>query len=359
MVRVTVAVGFTEADIQRAAGPRSFGRGLEYVDEVDDLEISNAQVTATVYGTHEYRVTLTIGSGQLTGTCTCPQGQEGAFCKHCVATGLTVLGDPPSALNAGGTSARSWLESLPRDELLAELLDLMADEPEVQRRFELRAAAGHADAAVIRRAVRELVEVADYIEFDQAWSYAHDVSKAADAIASLIDTGAAGQAVGIAREAIALLTGAMESVDDSSGNIGDSARELLAVHLRACQAAKPDPVALADYITGLALHDDYGFAPDLADYAGLLGDTGQARARERASAAFTESPQNYRARRLMEAIFKAEGDADGLISVYSHELDNHGRIARTLDEAGRHDEALDWALSGTAAGRYRVRHVGR
>jgi uncharacterized Zn finger protein len=196
-------------------------RGLEYVDEVDDLEISSAQVTATVYGTHEYRVTLTIGSGQLSGTCTCPQGQEGAFCKHCVATGLTVLEDPASTLNAGGTSARSWLESLSRDELLAELLDLMADEPEVGRRFELRAAAEHADAAVIRRAVRELIEVSDYIEFDRAWSYARDVSKAADAIASLIDTGAAEQAVGIAREAIALLTGAMESVDDSSGMIGD------------------------------------------------------------------------------------------------------------------------------------------
>jgi hypothetical protein len=59
--------------------------------------------------------------------------------------------------------------------------------------------------------------------------------------------------------------------------IGDSAHQLLAVHLRACQAAPPDPVTLADYLAGLLLNDGYGFAPDLAEYACLLGDTGQVR----------------------------------------------------------------------------------
>jgi hypothetical protein len=49
MVRMTASPGFTEADIQREAGSKSFGRGMEYVDAVTDLEISDSQVTASVF----------------------------------------------------------------------------------------------------------------------------------------------------------------------------------------------------------------------------------------------------------------------------------------------------------------------
>lgn len=42
---------FSEEDTRRAAGERSFSRGLDYLDAVADLEIGADQVTATVYGT--------------------------------------------------------------------------------------------------------------------------------------------------------------------------------------------------------------------------------------------------------------------------------------------------------------------
>ena len=356
MVRMATAPGFTEADIERIAGSRSFDRGLDYVDDVTDLEISDSRVTATVQGTYRYRVTLTIGGGQLDGTCSCPHGQEGFFCKHCVATGLAVLelgDDLPArveASHAKETSLRSWLESLSHKELLAELLDLIADDPDVRRRFELRAATENTDVAAIRRAVRDLVEVTGYIEFDQAPKYAHRVDEAIDTIANLIDAGGAAEAIGIAREAFTLLTDAFEVVDDSSGMIGDSAFLLLSVHLRACQEAPPDPVTLADYLVGLALKADHGVAPDLADYAGLLGEAGMARVRHRVAAAYGDNPHNYYARNLMETVVKAEGDVDALIAIYAVQLDDHGRmhlrIARELDGAGRHDEALGWAERG-------------
>lgn len=63
----------------------------------------------------------------LTADCSCPYGQEGNFCKHCVAVGLAVLAageDLPLVVEA--TRARKaafdqWLESLSKDQLLAEL----------------------------------------------------------------------------------------------------------------------------------------------------------------------------------------------------------------------------------------------
>src|SRR5690349_12737156 len=91
MVGMPVSLPFTAADIRLAAGDRSYGRGLEYVNAVDHLEISDTEVTANVYGSSEYTVCLVIDDQRLSGGCTCPYGRDGFFCKHCVAVGLSVL----------------------------------------------------------------------------------------------------------------------------------------------------------------------------------------------------------------------------------------------------------------------------
>jgi uncharacterized Zn finger protein len=44
-------------------------------------------VTAKVKGTHTYTVKLREDDGELDYSCTCPKGDEGAFCKHCAAVG--------------------------------------------------------------------------------------------------------------------------------------------------------------------------------------------------------------------------------------------------------------------------------
>jgi uncharacterized Zn finger protein len=110
---------------------------------VDDLEISSTEITATVDGGD---VTLVVSDDGLTGSCTCPEGQGGFFCGHCAATGLAVLefgNDLPRHVEARqvhDVAVRSWLESLSREELLAELLDLVAEDPDLRQRYQLRAA---------------------------------------------------------------------------------------------------------------------------------------------------------------------------------------------------------------------------
>jgi uncharacterized Zn finger protein len=358
MVRMASSPAFTEADIKQVAGDKSFERGLDYLSAVEDLEIGSAEITASVYGNSEYRVSLALGDDGLTGDCTCPYGREGFFCKHCVAVGLYVLkmgdGLPQhmEATRAGRQALESWLESLSKEELLAELLALMREDRDLHRRFELRAASVNADAVTVRRAVRELIMLPrrGYIEYNEAHQYASDVHQAATAIDDLIDAGRAEDAIGIAREAIDLLTEALQAVDDSAGLVGDAAYELLDVHHRACEAAPPEPVALGDYLAGLLLYNDYGFAPDLGHYAELLGEQGLATVRERIEAAYAANSQDWRAKNLMEAMARAEGDVDGLIAIYAAELDgrgwNHLRIAQELDAAGRGGEALGWAERG-------------
>lgn len=357
MVRMTASPAFTEADIRRVAGDKSFERGLDYLGAVADLEIGTAEITASVFGNGEYRVSLAFGDEGLTGDCTCPYGREGFFCKHCVAVAMSVLrlgDDLPlhiEATQAGRRALESWLESLSREELLGEVLALLGEDRDLRRRFELRAASVTADAVTVRRAVRELIILPrhSYAEYMDASQYANDVHKAAAAIDDLIDAGGAADAIGITREAIDLLTEALQFVDESSGWVGEAAHELLNAHLRACEAAPPEPVPLGDYLADLLLGDS-DLKPDLGDYAELLGEQGLATVRERTEAAYAENPKGWRAKTLKEALARADGDVDALIAIYAAELDdrgrNHLRIARELDEAGRDGEALGWAERG-------------
>jgi hypothetical protein len=132
--------------------------------------------------------------------------------------------------------------------------------------------------------------------------------------------------------------------------VASAAYELLAVHLRACQAAPPEPVSLGDYLAGLLLDDGCELHPDLDDYAELLGKRGTAVVRERIVAAYAANPASWHAKRLRESMARAEGDVDTIIAIYAAELDDHGlnhlRIVSELDGAGRGGEALRWAERG-------------
>lgn len=122
------------------------------------------------------------------------------------------------------------------------------------------------------------------------------------------------------------------------------------MHLLACEAAPPDPVELAGYLAGQWLGDGHGLVPALTDYAELLGGTGAAALRDRVASAYKASPDDSHVRRVMEAVLESDGDINALVAVYAAHLDQFGwqhlHIANKLDEAGRAEEALEWAQRG-------------
>lgn len=50
--------GLTEASLKTLAGPRSYERGLGYLDAVSGVEVGDSWVTARVHGTERYEVEL-------------------------------------------------------------------------------------------------------------------------------------------------------------------------------------------------------------------------------------------------------------------------------------------------------------
>ncbi|MBY8847372.1 SWIM zinc finger domain-containing protein [Saccharothrix longispora] len=113
----------TPALLRHHAGAKSYWRGLTYRDSVVDLVVRSRHVDATVVGADAYRVSLAWEDTHLAGSCSCPYGAQGFFCKHCVAVGLVLLdrGLTVPAPDAEDAELRARLGELEHAELV-ELL---------------------------------------------------------------------------------------------------------------------------------------------------------------------------------------------------------------------------------------------
>ncbi|MET9608063.1 SWIM zinc finger family protein [Streptomyces sp. NPDC006512] len=361
---MTHALGFTEEDLRRLAGARSFERGLGYLSALSRLEIGEQAITATVDGTDAYEVELTEdGDGGLTGWCDCPYGQEGNFCKHCVAVGLAVLGQAesvPQRRSAAASRTRlleTWLESRDREELLALVREQLADDRDLRHRLELRAATAGEDIGVVRERILSLLDTRPfarygYVEYADAGAYGLQAAEAVTALRALTARGRAADAVEVAREALRALGRTYGEIDDSDGLVGEVATGLAEAHLEACRAARPDPVACAEWLVGHLL-DEVNDATDidLFDYRDVLGERGLARARDLVVDAWRANPKRWAEKSLMERLLKADrGSVDMLVAVHATDLAPNGHthlvIARELETAGRTAEALEWAERG-------------
>ncbi|MEV5771531.1 hypothetical protein AB0L49_09795 [Streptomyces antimycoticus] len=356
--------GLTEANLKMLAGPRSYERGLGYLDAVSGVEVGDGWVTASVHGTERYEVELTLdGPGGLSGECACPYGMEGNFCKHLVALGLTVLAQRESlprqrkAARDRAQDLDGWLSALSKDSLLALVREQIAEDRQLRRRLELRAASARGDLAAVRARIRDLLDISPfaqygYVEYADARAYADQAGQVVSAIGALTGSGRADDAVTLAREAMKLLADAVESVDDSDGWLGQVGADLADAHLEACRAARPDPEELARWLVGHALGDvDDGLTDiDPLDYEEILGEEGMADLRRLTVEAWRGNRRGWAEKYLMERLAKAGGDVDAVIAVHAADLSPNGHthlvIAHELDTARRPDEALRWAERG-------------
>lgn len=168
----------------------------------------------------------------------------------------------------------SWLTSLSYDDLIAEIVGLADDDAGIRALLEARAA----------------VQTAD----------------------ELIEDGGADEAITLARAAFTQVTEAMTGTATVPESLGDMARELLGVHLRAGQAADPppDPVELGTYLADLILGDTLGLSPSLEDYGDLLGRAGTLAIRDRIATVHEANPGHPNARHLARSLAgPAGGDA--------------------------------------------------
>ena len=364
--------GWTRSEIELLADPRSFMRGLAYQGQgrVEVEEEGPRTVTAMVRGSMPYRVELRRAP-KVAWSCTCPVGEDGDFCKHCVALALEVAGDEPEqrqprrAEPDDGPDLRKFLSSLETDALVDLLLEQVESDWRLRERLTGRALASGGGSLDLRTWKNRIdVVFGDsryFVPYAEAGGWAQDTFEVIDALGDLVDAGHAAAVVGLVEHAHRRADAAVQYVDDSDGWLTDISGRLGELHFRACEQARPDPVELAERLAVLELTSELDtFHRAAATYADLLGAKGIAAYRQifepkwkaTRKAKDPYSHAAFRAREAMIGIAQACGDPDDLIAIRGDDLrtpDAYLEVAQELTAAGRQAEALDWARRGLAA----------
>ena len=375
----------TRKALQDLAGTITFQRGEDYFsnEAVSRLRVAEEKVSARVEGSDMYHVELWDDDGDLDYECSCPQGDEGNFCKHCVAVGLTWLAGKKIEGKSGGVSGKKktkkrdpWLDirnylSLQRPKSLVDLLlDVAQRDDRLYRSLLLKAertgGAGNAMTA-FRRAIENATDVNGHVDWRAAASFASNLDQVAESLAELLKPNTAAMLVELAEYAIERIEIALENIDDSDGNISESLQRFAELHFKACKLARPDPEEFAERLFRCETSFPFDSFHDSARiYRSVLGDAGLRRFRELAEAEWRKikpvASQNGSARsydrsrwritHIMETLAELSGDIEQLVAIKQHDLSSsysYLAIAEVYDKAGQKDQALEWAERGLKA----------
>jgi uncharacterized Zn finger protein len=368
----------TETALRLKAGPAFFARGERYATtrRVKQLKATGIGLSATVTGTSRYQIRIWAEEGDLNSSCTCPVGETEAFCKHCVAAGLVWLGAARAGEGVTGEAGpdqpdvdlRAYLLTQSKETLVELLMERAAEDELFGGRLALQAAkamAVPADLESYRQAIEAAIVVDDFVHYRSMYDYSRNVTAAIGSIEEILKGGLASEVIGLCEYALECVEDATGRVDDSDGYMGEIKEELVELHHRACQLARPDPEDLAARLFDWAIHSDWETFLDGADrYADVLGEAGLLRYRSLAEQVWDEVPSrqvtergihsssNFRITYIMETLAKVSGSVDELVAIKARDLTyayHYVEIVELLADAGRTDEALAWAERGIAA----------
>src|SRR5262249_35610132 len=139
------------------------------------------------------------GSGKsFDGECSCPAFSDRGFCKHLVATALTVNDLEPGAIEKSAnrlTRIRDHLRAKGIEPLVEMIMTVAERDPVLLRDLELAAAAATADDetlfAQFKKAITEATRTHGFVEYGEAGGWAAEIERVLDRIASLIEAGRA------------------------------------------------------------------------------------------------------------------------------------------------------------------------
>ena len=376
----------TRKALQDLAGAVTFQRGEAYFanEAVSRIRVVEDKVSARVDGSDTYHVELRDDDGDLDYDCSCPQGDEGNFCKHCVAVGLAWLaGKKVQGKSAGAPGKkkitktrdlwldiRNYLSSQRPESLVDLLLDVAERDDRLYQSLLLKAertgGAGNANRA-FRHAIESATHIHGFVDWRAAGSFASNLDQVAESLAELLKPDAAATLVDLAEYAIERVEHALEEIDDSDGNVGQTLHRLCELHFKACKLARPDPEELAERLFRCETSFPFGSFYDTARiYRDVLGDTGLQRFRELAEAEWRKIKPianqdgdggSYDSRRrrithIMETLAELSGDIEQLAAIKQRDLSSsyhYLAIAEVYAKAGQKDQALEWAERGLKA----------
>jgi len=377
MAPQSLSTVFDPDRITKLAGVRVLARATVIsATDIEDLREVDGRLTATVRGTMPYTVAIWVeGTRRAAYSCTCPQGDDGRFCKHAAAVALTLHGGGRQALRPRRDDPARQPDGVEDDPVFEFLVGLGAHElalmvhdaaqrdPRTVQRIEARVAGKVGVPTVDVREWRKAITAAfgrpsRFVEYREAPRWADGVHEVLAGLGVVLDDGEAEPVVALAEYAFERVEKATQYVDDD-GWIVPIADEIGELHLAACRAARPEPVALARRLVELDLRAELDtFRRAAFAYADVLGDEGLAEYRRLVEPAYLalepQRPGQWSSARLhltgaMLGLARAADDVDEFVRIRTADRQSphdYEEIVAVLTEAGRVDEAVEWARKG-------------
>lgn len=360
----------TRATLLAAAGDTYFARGEDYFEQelVERLRILPGVITAKVQGTETYEVRISLSRRGLDFDCTCPLGDDGAVCKHCVAVGLAWIGmrGSPDEYALQLDAVRRHLTGMEKQALIEMIMGQVGDDDRFFQRLSLTARRGDPGdlTSTFRKAIDQATKSERFVDYYSMRAFSRGLEDLVRELSSAIPSYPE-ECVRLAEYFLSGIEKKIHSLDDSAGYMRPIIERIEELHHAACVAARPEPKALARRLFDRSLHSEWDvFHGVVRTHADVMGREGLAEYRRLAQAEWAKVPRkepgaksqfsdgSFRIRSIMEALAEVSGDLEEFVAIKSRDLSSPYYflgIAELFMQAGRHDEALDWAERGLKA----------
>lgn len=364
--------------VKKLAPLRARERGLEYYEDglVSDLAERKGVLIAKVTGGRTYTVRMSTRADEnFHYSCTCPMGDESEFCKHCVAVTLAWIEGKTAKktkvapeINLG--DVEEHLRTLDSSILVEMLMEQAHQNETLRKKLFLKTAKALStgfDFAYWKQMINDAFDTHGFVDYYEASGFADAASQIVDDIEELLGGPYTGEVIALAEYAIQRAGNALDSMDDSNGEMGEILNRLQEIHLKACKQTKPDPVRLAERLFNHELNAHFDeFYGAVKTYASILGKTGLDTYRSLANQAWEKVPPSatrwnagqssshkvYHLFHVMETLAELSGDIEQLVAIKKRDLSqayNYLQIAEIYMKAGNKDKAVDWAEAGLKA----------
>ena len=391
----------TDGALRAASSPKIFERGQTYAASGKvvialDAKQPERSVRATVHGTEPYTTEIWIDEDDsVDGDCDCPHAQDGWFCKHQVAVALVwrnrlagteVPVDPVAQKKVEASAKRAqtvknqaqalhdFLHGLDRATLANKLLELADQDRDIAKTLQhwRKLSTSSLEPADLKRLITEMLSPGrDFVDWRGSYAFARQ----AETVLPLLQQATArdpASAVVLSAHAMRRMWLALESADDSDGDISGVCQQIGDAWVTALEAAGTQPAAFGETYLQLLLDDPFGsFNADAAEAA--MGATALARYRhvlaqrwqltlkavqaaraDRPKKAGSRSPPMYVARseaeyqldeleRLHRSQLEKMGETDAVLSLLRADLSEphaHCAVVTFLEKHNRFREAM-------------------
>lgn len=371
----------TDDYLRAAAGDAVYKRGVSYhkSGQVEDLIETNGRIVADVLGTERYEVIIEIIGGRLETSCTCPYADDWPLCKHGVAVALTWMSRQPGVeitltekkprkkkAPTQAQTMRTHLESLSREGLVEFVLAAAKSNRELRFLITSAAASSQADAfdlETLQGYVDRVFKARGFLEYSKVRQYVREANQALEVLKKVFANGHAAKMVELMERAMRNVMQTLSHADDSDGYVVGILQDLRDLHILACRAARPDPVAFAAKLFKLEKETDYDvFYHSAKLYEEVLGTEGLDAFRRLLIPEIEKLPslapgghrgvfdhERFSTKSMVEGLAEATGDSSLLLDLLLKSLSasySFLELAERFLKLGRRTEAIECAQRG-------------